>query len=84
MNVHNTKVSLLIPESVTLFRKRVTSFTHTLSTDAPEGDQPFAKESADFLEQYSNKDAITKVNGTDRYARRLIIYNISLYTYTLV
>jgi endonuclease YncB( thermonuclease family) len=39
--------------------------------DAPERDQPFAKESADFLKQYLNQDAILKVNGTYRYARRL-------------
>jgi micrococcal nuclease len=40
-------------------------------TDAPERDQPYSKESADFLKQYLNNDAITKVNGTDRYGRRL-------------
>jgi endonuclease YncB( thermonuclease family) len=40
-------------------------------TDAPERDQPFSKESADFLRQYLNKDAVIKVNGTDRYSRRL-------------
>jgi endonuclease YncB( thermonuclease family) len=40
-------------------------------TDAPERDQPFSKESADFLKQYLNKDAVTKINGTDRYKRRL-------------
>ena len=40
-------------------------------TDAPERNQPFAKESADFLKQYLNKDAILKVNGIDRYARSL-------------
>ena len=42
------------------------SFTvRMFGTDAPERDQPFAKESADFLKQYLNKDAILKVNGTD-------------------
>jgi endonuclease YncB( thermonuclease family) len=40
-------------------------------TDAPERDQPYSKESADFLKQYLNKDAVTKINGTDRYRRRL-------------
>lgn len=40
-------------------------------TDAPERDQPFAKESADFLKQYLNKDALVKINGTDRYKRML-------------
>ena len=40
-------------------------------TDAPERDQPFSKESADFLIQYLNKDATIKIVGTDRYKRRL-------------
>jgi endonuclease YncB( thermonuclease family) len=39
--------------------------------DAPERDQPFSKESAEFLSKYLDKEAITKVNGTDRYGRRL-------------
>lgn len=39
--------------------------------DAPEQDQPFSKESAEFLSKYINKDAIIKINGTDRYRRRL-------------
>jgi micrococcal nuclease len=40
-------------------------------TDAPENNQPYSKESADFLKNYLNKDAVTKINGTDRYGRRL-------------
>jgi len=40
-------------------------------TDAPERDQPFSKESAEFISKYLHQDAITKVNGTDRYGRRL-------------
>ena len=39
--------------------------------DAPERTQPFSKESAEFLSKYLNKDAITRVKGTDRYGRRL-------------
>jgi hypothetical protein len=31
MNFHKTKVGLLIPESITQFRKKVTSFTHPLN-----------------------------------------------------
>lgn len=31
-------------------------------TDAPERDQPFAKESAEFLKQYLNNDATFKSN----------------------
>jgi endonuclease YncB( thermonuclease family) len=40
-------------------------------TDAPENNQPYYKESADFLKQYLNKDAVTKIKGTDRYRRSL-------------
>ena len=40
-------------------------------TDAPERDQPYSKESADFLKQYLNKDATLKANGVDRYGRTL-------------
>lgn len=39
--------------------------------DAPERDQPFSKESADFLKLYLNKDVVTKINGTYRYRRSL-------------
>lgn len=40
-------------------------------TDAPENNQPFSKESSDFLKQYLYKDATFKSKGTDRYKRRL-------------
>lgn len=40
-------------------------------TDASERDQPYSKESADFLKQYLNKDAAFKSNGIDRYRRSL-------------
>jgi micrococcal nuclease len=45
-------------------------------TDKPGRDQPLSKESADFLKQYLNKDAVTKVNGIDRYGRRLGVLHI--------
>jgi micrococcal nuclease len=40
-----------------------------LGIDAPERDQPFSKESAEFLSKYLNKQATTKVNGTDKEER---------------
>jgi micrococcal nuclease len=47
----------------------------TLGTGAPENQQPYSKESAEFLLKYLNKDAITKVTGTDRYCRSIgILY----------
>ena len=39
--------------------------------DAPERNQPFSEESTKFLSTYLYKEAITKVNGTDRYGRRI-------------
>jgi len=39
--------------------------------DAPERDQPYSKESADFMKQYLNKEAIIKSTGVDRYSRTL-------------
>jgi micrococcal nuclease len=40
-----------------------------LGIDAPERDQPFSKESSEFLSKYLNKQATTKVNGTDKEDR---------------
>ena len=34
--------------------------------DAPERDQPYSKESSEFLSKYLNNEATTKVNGTDK------------------
>jgi micrococcal nuclease len=43
------------------------SFTvRMLGIDAPERDQPFSRESSEFLSSYLNKKAITIVNGTDK------------------
>jgi endonuclease YncB( thermonuclease family) len=55
-----------------VFQTAEGSFTvRMFGTDAPERDQPFSKESADFLKQYLNKDAVTKISGTDKYRRSL-------------
>jgi endonuclease YncB( thermonuclease family) len=40
-----------------------------LGIDAPERDQPFSRESSEFLSEYLNKKAITIVNGTDKEDR---------------
>jgi endonuclease YncB( thermonuclease family) len=43
------------------------SFTvRMLGIDAPERDQPFSRESSEFLSRYLNKEAVIKVNGTDK------------------
>ncbi len=46
-------------------------------TDAPERDQPYSKESADFLMQYLNKEATLKTSGVDRYGRTLGVLYIN-------
>jgi len=40
-------------------------------TDSPERDQPYSKESADFLSNYLHKEATLTRKGTDRYGRTL-------------
>lgn len=42
-------------------------------TDAPERDQPYSKESADFVKEYLYKEATLKANGVDRYGRTLAV-----------
>jgi len=45
--------------------------------DAPERDQPYSKESADFMKQYLNKEAFIKASGVDRYGRTLGVLYIN-------
>ena len=55
-----------------VFLTKTGSFTvRMLGIDAPERDQPFSKESSEFLSEYLNKEAITKVNGTDKDDRNV-------------
>jgi endonuclease YncB( thermonuclease family) len=69
---NNGRIIRVIDGDTYVFQTQEGSFiVRMFGTDTPERDQPFAKESADFLKQYLNKDAILKVNGTDRYTRRL-------------
>ena len=50
-----------------VFLTKTGSFTvRMLGIDAPERDQPFSRESSEFLSKYLNNDAVTKVNGTDK------------------
>jgi micrococcal nuclease len=47
-----------------------------LGIDAPERDQPFSRESSEFLSKYLNNQAIINVNGTDtddRYMGTLFV-----------
>ncbi len=69
---YNGTIIRVIDGDTYVFQTEEGSFTVRMSgTDAPERDQPFAKESMAFLEQYLYKDAIMKIKGTDRYGRRL-------------
>ena len=55
-----------------IFLTKTGSFTvRMLGIDAPERDQPFSKESAEFLSKYLNRGAITKVNGTEKKTEAL-------------
>jgi len=55
-----------------VFQTEEGSFTVRMyGTDAPERDQPFSRESTDFLKHYLNKDAVFKRKGADRYGRTL-------------
>ncbi len=68
----NGTVIRVIDGDTFVFQTKNGSFTvRMFGTDAPERDQPFSKESVNFMKQYLNKDAITKVNGTDRYHRKV-------------
>lgn len=40
-----------------------------LGIDSPENDQPYSRQSKEFLTRYLNRAAITRVTGTDRYGR---------------
>jgi micrococcal nuclease len=69
---YNGTIIRVIDGDTLVFQTENGSFiVRMFGTDAPERDQPYSKESADFLKQYLNKDAVIKINGTDRYRRRL-------------
>jgi micrococcal nuclease len=69
---YNGSIIRVIDGDTYVFQTEEGSFIVRMQgTDAPENNQPFSKESADFLKEYLNKDAVTKINGTDRYKRRL-------------
>jgi len=69
---YNGSIIRVIDGDTYVFQTEDGSFTVRMQgIDAPERDQPFSKESNDFLSKYLYKDAITKVTGTDRYGRML-------------
>jgi len=75
---YNGTVIRVIDGDTFVFQTEEGSLTIRMySTDAPERDQPYAKESADFLRQYLNKEATLKANGVDSYTRTLGILYIN-------
>jgi micrococcal nuclease len=69
---YNGTIIRVIDGDAYIFQTANGSFkVRMFGTDAPERDQPYSKESADFLKQYLNKNDVTKINGTDRYSRSL-------------
>ncbi len=68
------KVSIIqvIDGDTYIFKTAEGSFrVRSFGIDAPEGNQPFGKESAEFLSKYLQIEAILKVKSTDRYHRKL-------------
>jgi endonuclease YncB( thermonuclease family) len=71
---YNGTIIRVIDGDTYVFQTEEGSFTVRMyGTDAPERDQPYSKESADFLKQYLNKEAMLKANGVDRYGRTLAV-----------
>ena len=66
------KIVRIIDGDTYIFLTETGSFiVRMLGIDAPERDQPFSRESSEFLSKYLDKDAVTRVNGTDRDERRM-------------
>ncbi len=75
---YNGSIIRVVDGDTYIFQTEEGSLTVRMyGTDAPERDQPYAKESANFLKQYLNKEATLKANGVDRYARTLGILYIN-------
>jgi micrococcal nuclease len=69
---YNGNIIRVIDGDTFVFQTQEGSFTVRMQgTDAPERDQPFSKESAEFLSEYLQKDAVFKRQGTDIYGRIL-------------
>jgi len=67
---HEGTIIRVIDGDTYIFLTKTGSITvRMLGIDAPERDQPFSKESAEFLSKYLNRGATTKVNGTDKEDR---------------
>ena len=64
---YNGTIIRVIDGDTYVFLTKTGSFTvRMLGIDAPERDQPFSRESSEFLSKYISNEAVTKVNGTDK------------------
>lgn len=71
---HNGSIIRVIDGDTFAFQTAEGSFVIRMyGIDAPERDQTYSKESADFMKQYLNKEAIIKASGVDKYGRTLAV-----------
>jgi endonuclease YncB( thermonuclease family) len=67
--VEGTIVRVIDGDTFIFLTKTGSITVRMLGIDAPEKDQPFSRESAEFLSKYLGKEAVTRINGTDREDR---------------
>lgn len=67
--VEGTIIRIIDGDTYIFLTKTGSITVRMLGIDAPEKDQPYSRESAEFLSKYLNKEAVTKINGTDREDR---------------
>ncbi len=71
-------ISRVVDGDTYVFQTNEGSFkVRMFGIDAPEGNQPYGRESAKFMSGFLHKEATLNVNGTDRYKRKLGILYIN-------
>ena len=69
---YNGKITEVVDGDTYFFKTATGSVkVRMFGIDAPEGNQPFGKESAEFLARFLHKEALLKVVSTDQYHRKL-------------
>jgi micrococcal nuclease len=69
---YHGKITRVIDGDTFIYVTREGSFrVRSYGIDAPEGNQPFGRESAAFLSRFIGRESTLKVTGTDRYHRKV-------------
>lgn len=69
--VYHGSITRVIDGDTYVFQTASGSFkVRMLGIDSPEHDQPFSRQSKDFLSGYLFISAVTRVKGSDRYGRK--------------